>query len=235
MPIEKMTVSVDTTKKDLTNQTDAPRPFRRPYNRYNLYFILERERLIQMRGGHTTRRHETSLADSYFRVELPPFPPRYRNIFIPENWYFPVKKNQKRLHRRTHGVASFCELARIIAASWKNIDDDTLSYLATVETILKRRHSEIIENDKTGEKSSLSMSNTIRAPRCLSLPNITFQSDERNKETSVIPIRASHSIDHVRALKFSMKAILSRVWNSLIIAVNATPLQAMISSGGSSR
>ena len=100
--IVNMSDSVKTKNKSVSKNVDVSKPFRRPYNRYNLFFILERERLIQMRGGYTSRMHSASFPKSYFRVELPPFPPRYNDFVIPDNWYFPVKKNGKRLHRKSH-------------------------------------------------------------------------------------------------------------------------------------
>ena len=176
--------SVKTTKMSLSSKAHVLKPFCRPYNRYNLYFILERERLIQMRGGHTSTRRSTDVVDSSFWVELPPLPPRYDGILMPVNWYFPIKKNGKRLHRKTHGVASFRELARTIAASWKTIDDATLSYLTTVEMILKRRHSEI-NGKKISIEASMATKSSIHSSHYSSVPNTPFHFDNNDRYLEV--------------------------------------------------
>ena len=129
----------------------------RPYNNYNIYYILERELLIQTRSDATScvMRHQHDQQNGspftkynnltgYEYLELPPLPTRYQQLKLPHDWYMPgKKKNVKRSHTKTHGVASFGEIARTVGATWKVIDDATLSYVNEVAMILKKRHKQL--------------------------------------------------------------------------------------------
>ena len=82
-----------------------------PHNTYNIYFMLERQRLIQemeeVCGTKAVQHHEQILYDlaGYDFLSLPDFPPRFQNIQMPSGWFVPGK-NSKRKHVKTHG----CEL-----------------------------------------------------------------------------------------------------------------------------
>ena len=81
----------------------------RPYNRYNVFFILERELLIQARKGKQTPPTSRSF-NGYESLDLPPLPPRYRHLqsTLAPNWYAPGKqKLVKRKHNKSHGGKSF--------------------------------------------------------------------------------------------------------------------------------
>ena len=51
----------------------------------------------------------------------------------------------KRSRTKTHGVASFGDIARTVGANWKKIDDVTLSYVNEVAAILKTRHKQLLD------------------------------------------------------------------------------------------
>lgn len=125
----------------------------RPYNRYNIFFILERERLILGKGGSTKWSVSTSdgagpqsilqvqsIPQEFKNLNLPPLPSRFAHLYVPECWCIPGISAKKRAHRRTHGVATFRELARLIASSWKAIDSETLEFCSAVEKVLKTRY-----------------------------------------------------------------------------------------------
>ena len=80
-----------------------------PLNVYNIYFILERQRLFQeMKGsGETAADHDELPRDlaGYDFLSLPDLPPRYQELQLPHGWFVPGK-NSKRKHVRSHG----CEL-----------------------------------------------------------------------------------------------------------------------------
>ena len=130
----------------------------RPYNKYNIYYILERELLIQTRSdaSYCAAKHEYEQRSGYYfnksnaltgyeYIELPPLPPRYQYLKLPHYWYMPgKKKNVKRSHTKTHGVASFGEIARTVGANWKTIDTVTLNYINEVAMILKTRHKQLV-------------------------------------------------------------------------------------------
>lgn len=110
-----------------------PKIIDRPYNHYNLYFILERELLLQSKGVITDFlkdavaessggfiRHAKS--DGYRDLDLPPMPPRFQAVILPSDWFVHGKKDKtKRRHRKTHGSTSFTELAKTIASNWKQV------------------------------------------------------------------------------------------------------------------
>eukprot|EP01082_Thalassiosira_pseudonana_P014342 g13062.t1 g13062 contig7:800285-800898(+) len=139
----------------------------RPLNSYNIFFILERERLIQSKSkeGTATLYHrdhdaevtsasvgqtqeeklERSTSDMYrefIDLELPPFPSRYRSIEgnLQVDWYmYDKNKNKpKRRHTKTHGAASFTEIVHHVSSTWKKIDTDVLRYVKKLESILRK-------------------------------------------------------------------------------------------------
>jgi len=50
---------------------------------------------------------------------------------------------QKRVHTKSHGVATFRELSRSTSIAWRAGDKPTLDYCAAVAAILKARHREL--------------------------------------------------------------------------------------------
>ena len=82
----------------------------RPYNVYNIFFILERARLIQTCAevtavGKTPEIDQsTSSCDvaGFDLLCLPDLPPRYHGVHLPPDWYVPGK-NAKRKHVSKHG------------------------------------------------------------------------------------------------------------------------------------
>ncbi|KAL7523944.1 hypothetical protein ACHAXR_000372 [Thalassiosira sp. AJA248-18] len=131
------------TATKTTKQKKKKKKGFRPYNRYHIFFILERERLIVSKGGSTkwslwtadAREPQTTVKRGYENLNLPPLPPRFAHLNVPEGWCIPGKQKKKRRHTRTHGMATFCELSRSIAASWKIIDIATLAYCTAVEKV----------------------------------------------------------------------------------------------------
>ena len=76
---------------------------RRPYTPYNIFYLLERERLVQepnvSSNAASTNRERVYPEDD---VELPA---RYKGIVMNPQWYDPNRK-EKRKHRKTHGKVS---------------------------------------------------------------------------------------------------------------------------------
>mmetsp|Transcript_5284 Transcript_5284/g.11559 ORF Transcript_5284/g.11559 Transcript_5284/m.11559 type:complete len:332 (+) Transcript_5284:36-1031(+) len=155
--------------KSPKTKTSKPAAVTRPYdtrlyNRYNIFFILERENIILRKGG-TTRWSTTSpnlptssenesapssspTPSPFKNLDLPPLPSRFRNLgYIPADWCIPGQA-KKRPHRRSHGVATFRELAQSIAASWKTIDGETMEFCSAVEKALKQRQEIMMRDPK---------------------------------------------------------------------------------------
>ncbi len=82
-----------------------------PHNVYNIFFMLERQRLIQMieeSCGKAAADHNQQLScdlSGYDFLSLPDLPPRFQHVHMPQGWYVPGK-NSKRKHVKSHG----CEL-----------------------------------------------------------------------------------------------------------------------------
>lgn len=90
---------------DTADATVRVKP-RRPYTPYNLFYLLERELVVQ--GHEQSLAKEKALEKarlSAMRERLEddmPIPSRYRNVVLLPMWYEPNMK-EKRKHRKTHG------------------------------------------------------------------------------------------------------------------------------------
>lgn len=113
------------------------------FNRYNLFYRLERHLLLHKRGAVTKKEDDAaaapgSEAEKFGALVLPPLPSRYRDLDIPRLWFLSSKgSDKKRSHRKSHGVASFTEIARIVAGNWKAIDHETMNFVTLVSDALK--------------------------------------------------------------------------------------------------
>ncbi len=72
----------------------------------------------------------------YASLDLPPLPSRFRHLSVPDGWCI-AGRAVRRPHRKSHGVATFRELARSIAMSWKGIDGETLAFCSAVEKVCR--------------------------------------------------------------------------------------------------
>jgi len=118
----------------------------RPYNLYNIYYILERERFLQSNSNYKRKTFPppSNFITGYELLDIPGLPPRYNNLHLPYDWYMPGKrKAKKRDHRKSHGLVSFKDIACLVADGYRNIDKVTLEYVTTVAAILKRRQGEL--------------------------------------------------------------------------------------------
>ena len=123
----------------------------RPLNSYNLFFILERELLLQSKGFDTTKgkglsRRSTSVYfDDYADLALrfPPLPSRYQSVHLSADWYMHGKDKKTREHIKTHGVISLKELSRSMAANWKMVDEDIKEYVTEVARMVLDRRDEL--------------------------------------------------------------------------------------------
>ena len=95
---------------DTADATVRVKP-RRPYTPYNLFYLLERELVVQ--GHEQSLAKEKALEQARLSAmpERPeddiPVPSRYRNVVLLPMWYEPNMK-EKRKHRKTHGKVRDC-------------------------------------------------------------------------------------------------------------------------------
>ncbi|EED87053.1 predicted protein [Thalassiosira pseudonana CCMP1335] len=123
----------------------------RPLNSYNLFFILERQLLLQSKGFDTTkgkglsRRSRSVYFDDYadLALQFPPLPSRYQSVHLSADWYMHGKDKKTREHIKTHGVISLKELSRSMAANWKMVDEDIKEYVTEVARMILDRRDEL--------------------------------------------------------------------------------------------
>eukprot|EP00956_Cyclotella_meneghiniana_P001791 scaffold1955_cov68-Cyclotella_meneghiniana.AAC.3 len=125
----------------------------RPYTEYNIFFQLERERIIvdleksnraKEQGGLSADPEEEGETQSSSNQpsdpnDILPRPPRFAHLKLLPKWYDSThrlaenKKNkEKRKHRKTHGLVSFLDLTRRIAKEWSEASDDVKAYCREV-------------------------------------------------------------------------------------------------------
>jgi len=101
--------------------------------------MLERQLLLQSRGGGidaVDKPIDTSDAPlvKHKELHLPPLCRRYNHLPLTSNWFLELLANQnkKRPHRKSHGLIPFKELAQTVAKNYREIDDDTQSFVNEV-------------------------------------------------------------------------------------------------------
>ena len=99
---------------EITMKTSMPaneRRRRQPHNVYNVFFLLERMRLIDTLTDASLSESETNQVqksydlDGYESLTFPDLPPRYQHLHLPMGWFVPGK-NSKRKHTKS---SSACE------------------------------------------------------------------------------------------------------------------------------
>eukprot|EP00584_Thalassiosira_punctigera_P012057 CAMPEP_0172557028 /NCGR_PEP_ID=MMETSP1067-20121228/70989_1 /TAXON_ID=265564 ORGANISM="Thalassiosira punctigera, Strain Tpunct2005C2" /NCGR_SAMPLE_ID=MMETSP1067 /ASSEMBLY_ACC=CAM_ASM_000444 /LENGTH=321 /DNA_ID=CAMNT_0013346003 /DNA_START=1 /DNA_END=966 /DNA_ORIENTATION=+ len=123
------------TVKRKDNVKSMPSP--RPYTTYNIFFQLERERILQHDLGVTPDLNSREIFDcSDEKYGGPALPSRYQDLLLPQDWYIPGKAlRKKRQHRATHGKISFVDLSKKIASSWRSCDDQVKLFCTEVSDI----------------------------------------------------------------------------------------------------
>jgi len=109
------------------------------YNNFNIFFMLERQLLLQSRGGginaiETPIDTSDSPMTKHKELHLPPLCHRYNHLPLTSKWFLELLANRdkKRPHRKSHGLIPFKELAQEIAKNYREIDDETQSFVNEV-------------------------------------------------------------------------------------------------------
>ena len=109
--------------------TLANRRLAQPHNAYNIYFMLERYKLIHdMEGSCGTAAYDLN---GYDLLTLPDLPPGFQNLQLPLGWFVPGK-NSKRKHKKTHGCESFDIDVAFFACSLLSLFSDSIFVLRVI-------------------------------------------------------------------------------------------------------
>ena len=153
----------------MNNYSNTPPKAVRAYTRYNLFFQLEREYILQTLLGHRPTISKTDiLFDPTDRTyyQGPPLPSRYQNLILPYDWHLPGKtQRRKRVHRKTHGKIGFHELNGRISSSWQVIDDEIRSFCTSLADIESIKYKKINKKTTTPKKSIVKKKTNIKAKR----------------------------------------------------------------------
>jgi len=172
-----------------------PKPSR-PFTRYNVYFQLEREYILQADGQGSAATAPKSVDQNAAAR-----PERYRDLVLPQDWYVVGKcRDKKRKHRKTHGTITFVQLTKAISKSWGEVDDATKQYcsdLADVE--LKRyrkdmadfiaKYGESAAKGSNGKRKAASIDRQQQQQECgPSQPAMSKGPLHQQTETSMTPL-----------------------------------------------
>jgi hypothetical protein len=78
--------------KSSTNINKKYDPYEtKPYNCYNIFYILERERFLQSNSNNKRKTvpPPSDFITGYELLDMPALPPRYENLDLPSDWYMP--------------------------------------------------------------------------------------------------------------------------------------------------
>jgi hypothetical protein len=109
--------------------------------------MLERQLLLHSRGGglvcniatiKTTSRDPVDVSAlspevrQYVDLDLTPLCRRYAGLPLsPDNWFVEILsgRDDKRVHRRSHGLVPFGDMAMIVARNYKEVDKETKGFM----------------------------------------------------------------------------------------------------------
>lgn len=134
------------TKKKASDPDDPNKKPPRSYTEYNIFFQLERERILmelekenQVKEDDCIEEEEVVLNKPSDPNDILPRPPRFAHLKLLPKWYDSKhrlaenKKNkEKRKHRKTHGLVGFLDLTRRIAKEWSEAEDEVKAYCRRV-------------------------------------------------------------------------------------------------------
>ncbi len=127
-------------------------------HQYNIFFQLERAFILQVNLDADTDIDDAAKIfhpDQPTYAGLPPLPSWYASLILPYDWFLPGKEQRrKRKHRVSHGAISFRDLSALVAAAWRNIDDDAKFYCSQVCAAGKIRYKTTIQEWRRRDRQS---------------------------------------------------------------------------------
>lgn len=193
----------------------------RVYNNYNLFFILERELLLQSNNAGSASASSLSSSknngngvripnEDYTDLTIPPLPSRYASLTLPPHWYVHGER-QKRQHKKSHGVVSFREMAALIANYWKSVDGETLAFLEAVSKVLKQRQEEIRKR-KAEEQDQKTPASSSRRRRLSVQTDVCDEEEACDEEDQKMP-SSNYGYEYDTSRYFSSDGMTRRASN----------------------
>jgi len=158
--------SEETCKKKVKDAKKPPRP----YTEYNIFFQLERERILaelesekqkeNAKDGKTEDLEESSRITKELNQpsdpnDILPRPPQFAHLRLGEYWYdstYRLRQSKhtksRRKHRKTHGLVGFLDLTRRIAKAWSEADEATKGYCKKVANRQLKTYKEELKKIK---------------------------------------------------------------------------------------
>ena len=144
--VEAKKLEKKSTCKKKSNEDDSNKKPPRPYTEYNIFFQLERERILMELEKECRTKENVDIKEEEPVLNRPsdehdvlPRPSRFAHLQLLPKWYDSThrlaesKKNkEKRKHRKSHGLVGFLELTRRIAKEWSEAQEDVKLYCRQV-------------------------------------------------------------------------------------------------------
>mmetsp|Transcript_7231 Transcript_7231/g.14831 ORF Transcript_7231/g.14831 Transcript_7231/m.14831 type:complete len:512 (+) Transcript_7231:70-1605(+) len=121
----------------------------KPYTQYTIFFRLERMRLLR-EAGFIDDEIRATLRPGHFDQNEHPRPAKYRDVEMPPFWYSSFAKNEhdgKRKHTKKACRFPLKELSQMIAANWKEIDEETSAYTKRLADMELTKYSILLKED----------------------------------------------------------------------------------------
>ncbi|KAL3795359.1 hypothetical protein HJC23_009532 [Cyclotella cryptica] len=169
-PKSKSEINKSTDKSEEKDCQDTKKKPPRPYTEYNIFFQLERERILvelEKQNQDSSKEGEEKAEDKEEPVlnqpsdpnDILPRPHRFAHLKLSPKWYDSThrlaesKRNkEKRKHRKTHGLVGFLDLTRRIAKEWGEAENEVKLYCRTVAGRQLKLYKEELKGWKNGQE-----------------------------------------------------------------------------------
>lgn len=146
MPNSNLPIAV-AAKLTQNESEDAQTP--KPYTQYTIFFRIERMRLLR-EAGFIDDEIRATLRPGHFDQNEHPRPAKYQDVEMPPFWYSSFAKHEhdgKRKHTKKACRFPLKELSQMIAANWKEIDEETFAYTKRLADMEQAKYLILLKED----------------------------------------------------------------------------------------